>query len=129
MEVHHGARRSTASDSHRTRSQHRYPPAHGRRLHGGRGQKTVSKWLAATRSRRHDLVTMASAFGEHWDELLDAYRARELIRVIQGRPKAKPKGKRGWGPTRIFRLFPPAGEPIGEPSYETRAPRPGPWKR
>ena len=54
-------------------------------------EETVSKWLAGTaRPRRHDLMTMASAFGEQdWDELLDAYGARELVGVIQGRPKAK----------------------------------------
>ncbi len=59
--------------------------------HTGAKEETVSKWLAGTaRPRRHDLMTMASAFGEEdWDELLDAYGARELTRVIQGRPKAK----------------------------------------
>ena len=53
-------------------------------------EETVNKWLAGTaRPRRHDLVTMASAFGEQdWDELLDAYGARELVRVIQGRTGA-----------------------------------------
>jgi hypothetical protein len=63
-------------------------------------EETVSKWLAGTaRPRRHDLITMASAFGEQdWDEMLDAYGARELIRVIQGRPKTKAQGKAGMGP-------------------------------
>ena len=60
-------------------------------------EETVSKWLAGTaRPRRHELITMASAFGEQdWDELLDAYGARELVRVIQGRPKAKSQGADG----------------------------------
>ena len=68
--------------------------------HTGAKEETVSKWLAgAARPRRHDLITMASAFGEQdWDELLDAYGARELIRVIQGTPKAKAQGKAGIGP-------------------------------
>ena len=54
-------------------------------------EETVSKWLAGTaRPRRHDLVTMASAFGEQdWDELLDGYGARELTRVIYGRTRAQ----------------------------------------
>ena len=60
-------------------------------------EETVNKWLAGTaRPRRHDLITMASAFGEDdWDELIDAYGARELTRVIQGRPKAKAQGGSG----------------------------------
>jgi hypothetical protein len=59
--------------------------------HTGATEETVSKWLAGTaRPRRHDLITMAATFGEQdWDELLEAYGARELGRVIQGRPKAK----------------------------------------
>ena len=63
-------------------------------------EETVNKWLAGTtRPRRHHLITMASAFGEEdWDELLDGYGARQLIRVIQGRPKAKAQGKAGMGP-------------------------------
>lgn len=57
-------------------------------------EKTVNKWLAGTaRPRRHNLITMAAAFGEQdWDELLGAYGARELMRVIQGRPKAARAG-------------------------------------
>ena len=54
-------------------------------------EETVNKWLAGTaRPRRHDLITIASAFGEQdWDELLDGYGARRLIRVIEGTAKAK----------------------------------------
>jgi hypothetical protein len=50
--------------------------------------------LAGTaRPRRHDMITMAATFGEQdWDELLDAYGARELGRVIQGRQRAKAQG-------------------------------------
>ena len=53
-------------------------------------EETVSKWLAGTaRPRRHNLITMAASFGEQdWDELLGAYGARELVRVIQGRTRA-----------------------------------------
>ena len=66
--------------------------------HTGAKEETVSKWLAGTaRPRRDDLVTMASAFGEEdWDELIDAYGARELTRVIQGRSKAKKQGLRNF---------------------------------
>ena len=62
-------------------------------------EETVNKWLAGTaRPRRHNLMTMASAFGEQdWDELLDAYGARELIRVIQGRARAKAQTGPGSG--------------------------------
>ena len=62
-------------------------------------EETVSKWLAGTaRPRRHDLVSMAATFGEQdWDELLDGYGARELVRVMQGRPKVKAKGGAGGG--------------------------------
>lgn len=54
-------------------------------------EETVNNWLAGTaRPRRSDLITMASAFGEqYWDELLDGYGARQLIRVIEGTAKAK----------------------------------------
>ena len=53
-------------------------------------KETVNKWLAGTaRPRRHELISMASAFGEQdWDELLDGYGARQLIRSIQGTPRA-----------------------------------------
>jgi hypothetical protein len=64
-------------------------------------EETVNKWLAGTaRPRRHELITMASAFGEQdWDELLGGYGARQLIRTIQGLPKAKAQGAdTGTGP-------------------------------
>ena len=62
--------------------------------HTGAKEETVSKWLAGTaRPRRHDLITMAATFGEQdWDELLDAYKARELTGVVQGRPRATRTG-------------------------------------
>lgn len=50
-------------------------------------EETISKWLAGkARPGRSELLMLAAAFGErYWDELLDAYGARELVGVLQAR--------------------------------------------
>lgn len=59
-------------------------------------EETVTEWLAGSaRPSRSELLVIASAFGEEsWNELLEAYGARDLAGVLQARTGSEPQNQR-----------------------------------